>query len=97
MVAREKPHWGVSGVPFMKRTTGAEAMALSIAARVSSERRRAWRGESIRGAAKMLLEVNRGTAERAAARDVVCSESQLAEYSKFLDWSLQRREFSKTW
>jgi hypothetical protein len=45
MLAREKPHWGVSGVPFMNRTTGAEATALSMAARVSEDRRRAWRTE----------------------------------------------------
>jgi len=43
MLAREKPHCGISGVPFMKRTTGAEATALSIAARVSVERKRDWR------------------------------------------------------
>lgn len=41
MLAREKPHCGVSGVPFMKRTTGAEATALSMADRVSDEMRRA--------------------------------------------------------
>lgn len=35
MVVRLKPHWGVSGVPFMNRTTGADATALSIAARTS--------------------------------------------------------------
>lgn len=45
MLAREKPHWGVSGVPFMKRTTGADATALSIAALVSEDKRRAWRVE----------------------------------------------------
>jgi hypothetical protein len=47
MVAREKPHCGVSGVPFMNRTTGAEETALSIAVRVSLDRRRAWRTEGI--------------------------------------------------
>ena len=41
-VALEKPHWGTSGVPFIKSTTGDEAMALSMAVRVSSERRRMW-------------------------------------------------------
>jgi hypothetical protein len=45
MLAREKPHWGVSGVPFMKSTTGAEPTALSIAALVSEDKRRAWRME----------------------------------------------------
>lgn len=40
MLARENPHCGVSGVPFINRTTGAEATALSIAARVASERAR---------------------------------------------------------
>lgn len=43
MLAREKPHCGISGVPFMKRTTGEDSTALSIARRVSSERRRRWR------------------------------------------------------
>lgn len=43
MLAREKPHCGVSGVPFMKSTTGADATALSIAARVSEERQAFWR------------------------------------------------------
>ena len=38
----EKPHCGVSGVPFMKRTTGAEATALSIAVRTCCDRRRVW-------------------------------------------------------
>jgi hypothetical protein len=47
MLAREKPHCGVSGVPFMNRTTGAEATALSIAVRVSLDKRRAWRTEGI--------------------------------------------------
>ena len=42
MLAREKPHWGVSGVPFMKRTTGAEATALSMAWRVASDNQRFW-------------------------------------------------------
>lgn len=40
MLAREKPHWGVSGVPFMKSTTGAEPTALSMAWRVESESQR---------------------------------------------------------
>jgi hypothetical protein len=33
----EKPHCGVSGVPFMNRTTGAEATALSIAVLTSCD------------------------------------------------------------
>lgn len=41
MLARENPHCGVSGVPFMNRTTGAEATALSMAALVSAEMKRA--------------------------------------------------------
>lgn len=45
MLARENPHCGVSGVPFINRTTGAEATALSMAALVSSERNRACRAE----------------------------------------------------
>lgn len=43
MLAREKPHCGVSGVPFMKSTTGAEATALSMAVRVSVEMKDFWR------------------------------------------------------
>ena len=34
----ENPHIGCSGVPFMNKTTGAEATALSIAVRTSFER-----------------------------------------------------------
>jgi hypothetical protein len=41
MLALENPHCGVSGVPFMNSTTGADSTALSIAARVSAERKRA--------------------------------------------------------
>lgn len=46
MLALENPHCGVSGVPFINRTTGAEATALSIADRVSSESRRICKGVS---------------------------------------------------
>lgn len=44
IVAREKPHCGVSGVPFMNNTTGVVATALSIAALVSLDSNRACRG-----------------------------------------------------
>ena len=55
MLARENPHWGVSGVPFIKRTTGAEEMAREMAVRTSVLRwrwrtRRAWRGRVVGGA-----------------------------------------------
>ena len=63
MLALENPHCGVSGVPFMKRTTGDEAMARSIAERTSSERRRAWKGVR-----KRALGVKRGALARVAAR-----------------------------
>ena len=43
MLALENPHCGVSGVPFMNSTTGADATALSIALRVSVERNDFWR------------------------------------------------------
>lgn len=43
MLALEKPHWGISGVPFMKRTTGADSTALSMACLVSCDSRRVWR------------------------------------------------------
>lgn len=61
MAAREKPHCGVSGVPFMKSTTGADDTALSIAERVWSERRRAWKG--VRGEIGVR---KRGAVERTA-------------------------------
>jgi len=44
MLARENPHCGVSGVPFMKSTTGADPTAFSMAVFVSLERKRAARG-----------------------------------------------------
>lgn len=49
MLALEKPHWGVSGVPFMNSTTGADATALSIACRVSADRNLRAMGEMMRG------------------------------------------------
>lgn len=52
MLALEKPHCGVSGVPFMNKTTGAEATALSIAARTSFDSNRAWNGVMNRVGAK---------------------------------------------
>jgi len=39
MLALENPHCGVSGVPFMNSTTGAVPTALSIAFRVSVDRK----------------------------------------------------------
>jgi hypothetical protein len=60
MLAREKPHWGVSGVPFMNRTTGAEATALSIAALVSEDKRRAWRTEGRMKAGERMEFSNEG-------------------------------------
>ena len=50
MLARENPHCGVSGVPFINNTTGAFATQPSIAVLVSVDRkdrcRAANRGES---------------------------------------------------
>lgn len=63
MLALEKPHWGVSGVPFMNRTTGDEAMALSIAERTSSESSRTWNGVR-----KRVVGERRGALARVAAR-----------------------------
>jgi len=45
MLALENPHCGVSGVPFMNSTTGAEVTASSIAFLVSADRNRAAMGE----------------------------------------------------
>ena len=44
MLARENPHCGISGVPFMNSTTGADPTALSIAALVSVDRSRMCEG-----------------------------------------------------
>ena len=44
MLARENPHCGVSGVPFMNSTTGDVDTALSIACRVSVDRSRICEG-----------------------------------------------------
>jgi len=52
MLALENPHCGVSGVPFMNKTTGADATALSIAVRTSSDKNRAWKGVTNRVGAK---------------------------------------------
>lgn len=64
MLALENPHCGVSGVPFMNKTTGAEATALSIAARISSDRRRICVEVRKRGAVAEA----RGRLARVAAR-----------------------------
>lgn len=63
MLALENPHCGVSGVPFMNRTTGAEATALSIAERISLESSRICVDVRKRGA-----EAGMGRAARVAAR-----------------------------
>jgi hypothetical protein len=63
MLALENPHCGVSGVPFMNRTTGDEATALSIAERTSSESSRAWNGVR-----KRAVGVGRTVLARVAAR-----------------------------
>jgi hypothetical protein len=63
MLALENPHCGVSGVPFMNRTTGDEATALSIAERTSSESSRAWNGVK-----KRAVGVGRMVFARVAAR-----------------------------
>ena len=55
MLALEKPHCGVSGVPFMNNTTGADPTALSIAALVSVDRRRA----ACKGERRICLGVKR--------------------------------------
>ena len=64
MLALEKPHCGVSGVPFMNKTTGADATALSIADRTSSDNNRAWNGVIKRVGAK-----GRAVLARVAARN----------------------------
>ncbi|KAF5127168.1 hypothetical protein E5D57_008096 [Metarhizium anisopliae] len=66
MTVAEKPHWGVSGVPFMKSTTGADATALSMAERVAFERRRACEG--VRGEMGARKEMGARTAGRTARR-----------------------------
>lgn len=65
MLALEKPHCGVSGVPFMKSTTGADATALSIAVRMSSESNRIRIGVRNRGAVAEGRRAVRVTARKA--------------------------------
>lgn len=67
MLALEKPHCGVSGVPFMNSTTGEEATARSIAVRTSSERHRIWKGVR-----KRVLGAARAEVARVAARKAWC-------------------------
>ena len=69
MLALENPHCGVSGVPFMNRTTGEEATARSIALRTSSERHRIWKGVRnwVRWEARRV-----GALARVAARTALC-------------------------
>jgi hypothetical protein len=74
MLARENPHCGVSGVPFMNKTTGADATALSIAPRTSSESSRAWNGVMNRVGAKGR---DAGVLARVAARKAYHSISIL--------------------
>jgi hypothetical protein len=65
ILALENPHCGVSGVPFMNSTTGADATALSIADRTSLERKRAWNGVTKRNRAAGRVA---GVLARVAAR-----------------------------
>lgn len=67
MLALENPHCGVSGVPFMNKTTGDEATARSMAERTSSDSRRAWKGVRKRAAVGVVI-VKRGALARVAAR-----------------------------
>jgi hypothetical protein len=66
MLALENPHCGVSGVPFMNKTTGADPTALSIAALTSLERHRAWNGVIKRSGAEGRVA---GVLARVAARN----------------------------
>lgn len=66
MDAREKPHCGISGVPFMNKTTGADATAASIDFLVSSESLRMdWTKDGVRGRNAEIGLVARGMARRA--------------------------------
>lgn len=47
--AREKPHWGMSGVPFIKTTSGLAATAASIFLRASLLKHRRWRAVKLCG------------------------------------------------
>lgn len=78
MLALEKPHCGVSGVPFMNKTTGAEATALSIAVRTSFESSRAWKGVMKRVGAKAR---DAGVHVRVAARNA-CRLLAMYEHGK---------------
>jgi hypothetical protein len=74
MLARENPHCGVSGVPFMNSTTGEEATARSMALRTSSERQRIWNGVRKR----VLGAAARTGVARVTARKAWCSRQNSA-------------------
>lgn len=80
MLALEKPHCGVSGVPFMNNTTGAEATALSIACLVASDRSRCCASDSIgdrekaEAAGLEAREAMDDAAGRAACRSSCCKD-----------------------
>jgi hypothetical protein len=82
MLALENPHCGVSGVPFMKSTTGDEAMALSIAERTSSESRRAWKGVRKRAV---------GIGRAVLARDAARKAWEMLVFLSYLTCSFERR------
>jgi len=85
MVVRLKPHWGVSGVPFMNSTTGAEATALSIAARTSVDSSRVCeRCELIKGCSVEWVAPGRRE-ERAPRRAWYCKDN-------FVSLGLEERE-----
>jgi len=83
MLALENPHCGVSGVPFINSTTGADATALSIACLVSEDRYRKAMGE-IRGTANLEAIVGAG---RAACRNAFIASVHVLSYSP-LFWKL---------
>ena len=71
MLALENPHWGISGVPFINKTTGFEATAWSIAALVSVERARSCKGlRRVRGGLERRAAIGR---EGRDARWVPCT------------------------
>jgi hypothetical protein len=80
MLALENPHCGVSGVPFMNKTTGAELTALSIAARVSAERYLKATGEN-RGGANLEAKAGVGRAACRNAYKIPSAQHSTAQHS----------------
>ena len=93
ILARENPHCGVSGVPFMNSTTGEEATARSMAPRTSSERQRIWNGvrKRVLGAAAWT-DVARVAARKAWYNRQLLAVGHMGSCIAVCTWGIARLE-----